>query len=128
MITIDTVYPCVKCGEEIDPTHAHCEFCGAKQPEVNTKLHYNVFSQWAGRKAYNMRYGGWPILSIEDISDLASQDCCGSTQYFVGAYFVSGQDQSEEESEFKIDHWYKVTNGQLGPDLGPQKITLTFLE
>lgn len=128
MLFIETEYPCrnSECGQWINPGVKHCLHCGTKQTHEG-RTQYNLFSTHRGGKVYNMTYGGGMILDPEDIKDLVARrepsvhyDC------FVGAYLPGTS--PDDEMTMQILHWFPITDGQLGADLGPQEIKITNLE
>ncbi len=126
MIIIQAVYPCVKCGKEIDPLDEHCRFCGTKQPDLSGRTIYNIFYRQGHNGPFNIRYGGSPILDIEDAQQLALQLGTNTDyEYFIGSFKTSDNQAGET---YSVLSWIPVSSGQIGPDQGPQKIQITMLE
>jgi hypothetical protein len=123
MIFVKTVYPCVKCKKDISPDERFCKYCGAKQPELEGRVLYNVF--YSRSDVFNMMYGGL-IFDIEDIKELASDVVSPHYNYFVGSYKSSTD--SLVGDDLTVLSWIPIINGQLGQDQGPRTIKITNLE
>ena len=123
MIFVETVYPCVKCKREIKPESEYCVHCGAKQPKLEGRVLYNVFS--SHDDAFNMTYGSI-ILDIEDIKELAKDAISPHYEFYVGSYKYS--DDSLIGDILSVLSWIPIINGQLGQDQGPRTIKITSLE
>lgn len=125
---IDTLYPCVNCRTEIPPTHKFCHECGAKQPSLDERFAFNVFSYSKRENSFHARYAGGPILDLKEIQDLLDESDFTSEggNYFVGTYKATAE--LEHGSRLVIKNWFPVTAAGIGLDLGERTITITAME
>lgn len=126
MIIVETAYPCVKCKREIDPQNEHCQYCGAKQPDLKGRVLYNVFYRRIGGKSFNMLIGGI-VLEIEDAKEFLKQYGASSlNEYFIGSCIFSTDTINEDK--FPVQNWIPFIDGEFGEDQGPQEIKFCSLE
>ncbi len=133
MISVHTAYPCIKCGKKIGSYDVQCKYCGAKQPDLDTKSIYNIFYRYKGSESFSIRYTGDLILSVEDIRELVENlRMTPDYEYFVGTYDYL-QLKASDRSNFRVTSWYPVVNGELGENQideaeGSRLIKITILK